>query len=188
MGFAGEGIDGLEILFWEIFMKKIAILLLGLMLIVSVAACAKKEITYSGSVMIYSSLNREQMNALKKAVEEKFNGITLDYYFGEVERIERKLYAEKDSGQVNADVLMFGGKDNFNELKDKNILKQYESKETKQIESDKRDKDGKYYIVDFDGGISLPIGLVDECINEENAKLLIDFLLSKDAKAIFTGE
>ena len=60
------------------------------------------------TVMLYSSMQEDQLNAIKQAFEKKYPDIKMDYYFAGTGKVITKIATEAKSGQVAADVIWVG--------------------------------------------------------------------------------
>lgn len=72
--------------------------------------------------MLYSSMQEDQLNAIKKAFEKKYPDIKLDYYFAGTGKVITKIATEAKSGQVAADVIWVGDPADYIGFKSMNIL------------------------------------------------------------------
>lgn len=140
-------------------MKKIlSLLLVCLMLVMTVTGCSNAqesntqsdettgtaEQTYSGTVMLYSSMQEEQLQAVKEAFEKEYPGITMEYYFASGGKVITKMTTEAQAGQINADVIWLGDPSDYEGFKKNGYLQQYTSSETDHIASNYTDADGYY--------------------------------------------
>ena len=106
---------------------------------------APKAAAATDTVMLYSSMQEDQLNAVKKAFEKKYPNIKLDYYFAGTGKVKTKIFTEAKSGQVAADVIWVGDPaDYIGFKKDGNILQKYESPEAKNIDKAFIDPEGFY--------------------------------------------
>lgn len=127
-------------------MKKIISIIMILVLGISLfSSCKKKDIVYSGSVMLYTTVDEEVAMALKSSFEKEYPGVVLDYYYGDLDRVNRKIDAEFISGQPNADVVFLSNALTLEELKSKSRIEAYNSKEAKKIPEEYKDKDNFYF-------------------------------------------
>lgn len=82
------------------------------------------------TVMLYSSMQEDQLNAIKQAFEKKYPDIKMDYYFAGTGKVITKIATEAKSGQVAADVIWVGdpadyiGFKKLGILENMNLLKQ----------------------------------------------------------------
>ena len=127
--------------------KNFTIFLTLLMCIVSLYSCKKKEepVIYSGSVMIYTTLDEPVIKAIKTDFENIYPGVVLDYYYGDIDRINNKLDIEYESGQINTDVVFLANELNLENLKQKSMITPYESKELKKISANYKEQNNYYY-------------------------------------------
>ena len=104
----------------------------------------KKAASGGNKVMLYSSMQEDQLNAVKKAFEKKYPDIKLDYYFAGTGKVITKIATEAKSGQVAADVIWVGDPADYIQFKKMGILQKYTSPEAKAIDPVFIDKDGFY--------------------------------------------
>ena len=100
--------------------------------------------TNSNKVMIYSSMQEAQLQAIKKAFETKYPDITMDYYFASGGKVMTKMTTEAQSGQIDADVVWLGDPSDYEGFKKAGYLQQYTSPESSHIAANYIDKDGYY--------------------------------------------
>ena len=62
----------------------------------------------SGTVMLYSSMQEDQLVAIKEGFEKKYPNVKMDYYFAGTGKVITKIATEHQSGQVAADVIWVG--------------------------------------------------------------------------------
>lgn len=136
-------------------MKKalIAILVVALALSMFVA-CSKKgessataetaKKTYSGTVMLYSSMQEAQLQAVKDAFEKAYPGITMEYYFASGGKVLTKMTTESQGGQIAADVVWLGDPCDYEGFKKNGWLEKYSSPEENHIAKAYIDPDGYY--------------------------------------------
>lgn len=167
-------------------MKKIAILLSCIIVSsLSLISCKNQnsKITYSGSVMLYTTLEESIVNDIKYNFEEKYEGIVLDYYFGNADLVKDKLKSSFDLDLPEVDVIIINNKNDLQNFKNSNYVTEYISKEDKRIKDEYKGILNDYYVVASDeNGNENYIALVSNSMNTDNAKLLIDYLLSKNGQ------
>lgn len=105
---------------------------------------ATEEKTYSGKVMMYSSMQEEQLTAIKEGFEKKYPGITMEYYFAGTSKVVTKISTEAQSGHVDADVIWVGDAADYVSFKEAGILQQYTSPEAANLNPVYVDADGYY--------------------------------------------
>lgn len=93
------------------------------------APSAPEQKTYSGKVMLYSSMQEDQLIAIKQAFENKYPGITMEYYFAATSKVVTKISTEAQAGHVDADVVWVGDASDYVSFKNAGILQQYTSPE-----------------------------------------------------------
>lgn len=141
-------------------------------------SCAKKEQrALNGSVMLYTTLDEPVAMQLKMAFEEEYPSMVLDYYYGDIDRVTKKLDSEFENGQPNADVVFLSNVLSLEDLKSKSRLEEYESSESKKINKNFKDKENFYTAASV---TTMGIGFnknLDYGIDEKNApKTWNDFL------------
>lgn len=169
-------------------MKKTIALLLAILTVFGLAACGKTDApvasnqaaptqeaivevapaddanNYSGTVMLYSSMQEDQLVAIKQGFEAKYPGITVEYYFAGTSKVVTKISTEAQAGHVDADVIWVGDAADYVSFKKANILQQYSSPEAEgAIDAKFIDPEGYYTAARLVGvGISYNTGLVTE--------------------------
>ena len=107
-------------------------------------APAAPEQTYSGKVMLYSSMQEDQLVAIKEGFEKKYPGVTMEYYFAGTSKVVTKISTEAQAGHVDADVIWVGDAADYVSFKDEGILQQYSSPEAAGLDPAYIDADGYY--------------------------------------------
>lgn len=102
-------------------------------------AKAKRE----GEVMLYTSLDTKIVDAIIKPFEEAY-GIKVRYYRGGSADVPSKILAEADAGRVQADVADASDVGAFLLMKQRNLLKPYDSPAAKSVAANLRDPDGTW--------------------------------------------
>ena len=107
---------------------------------------AKKEEgpKYSGKVMLYSSMQEAQLQAVEEAFEKAYPGIDMEYYFASGGKVITKMTTEAQGGQINADVIWLGDPSDYEGFKTEGYLQKYTSPETNHIAKNYSDADGYY--------------------------------------------
>ena len=105
---------------------------------------APKAAAATDTVMLYSSMQEDQLNAVKKAFEKKYPNIKMDYYFAGTGKVITKIATDAKSGQVAADVIWVGDPADYIGFKKLGILQKYESPEAKNIDKAFIDPEGYY--------------------------------------------
>ena len=120
-------------------MKKVCVIVLALTLaLLSVSAFA------AGKVMLYSSMQEAQLQAVKEAFEAKYPDITMDYYFASGGKVITKMSTEAQAGQIEADLVWLGDPSDYEGFKAAGYLQPYTSSETDHIPANYSDADGYY--------------------------------------------
>jgi len=110
----------------------------------SAAPSSESGNTGSGKVMMYSSMQEDQLMAIKKAFEAKYPNIKMEYYFAGTSKVITKIATEAQAGQVDADVIWVGDPADYVSFIEQNILQQYSSPEATTIDPAYIEKDGYY--------------------------------------------
>ena len=98
----------------------------------------------SGTVMLYSSMQEDQLIAIKRGFEKKYPKIKLEYYFAGTSKVMTKIATEAQAGRVGADVIWVGDPADYVSFKELGILEVYNSPEAAAIDPTYIDKDGYY--------------------------------------------
>ena len=143
-------------------MKKIVALMLALIMVLSMASVAMAE--PSGKVMLYSSMQEAQLQAIEQAFEAKYPTVDMEYYYAGGGKLVTKMTTEaKDGGQIASDVVWLGDPSDYEAFKANGWLEPYVSPETEHIAKEYMDPEGYYTagrLVTM--GIAWNVGLVDE--------------------------
>ena len=99
------------------------------------------EQTYSGKVMLYSSMQEDQLMAIKEGFEKKYPGVTMEYYFAGTSKV---ISTEAQAGHVDADVIWVGDAADYVSFKEEGILQQYSSPEAAGLDPNYIDAEGYY--------------------------------------------
>ena len=121
-------------------MKRIIVALL----VCALLALASGAWAASGKVMLYSSMQEDQLVAVKRGFEAKHPDIVMDYYFAGTGRVITKIATEHQAGQVAADVIWVGDPSDYLSFKKEGILAEYRSPEAGAIAAKFIDADGQY--------------------------------------------
>ncbi len=128
-------------------MKRIAIVTVALAAI-ALASCAGGKKDAAGAapqkLMIYTSMKEVLIGDLKNAFVAKYPNISVDYYSAGAGKIMAKLAAERQSGQIVADVLWTSEVPDFLSLRKEGMLEAYKSPEAEMSTSPVKDPDGYF--------------------------------------------
>ncbi|MDD3428461.1 MAG: ABC transporter substrate-binding protein [Oscillospiraceae bacterium] len=108
------------------------------------AAAPTQNTDASGTVMLYSSMQEDQLIAIKEAFEAKYPKVKMEYYFAGTSKVITKIATEAQAGQVDADVIWVGDPADYVSFKEQDILQPYTSPEAAAIDSVYIDADGYY--------------------------------------------
>jgi len=125
-------------------MKKIVAMLLAMIMVLSMAAFAAAEAP-SGKVMLYSSMQEAQLQAIEAAFEAKYPGVDMEYYYAGGGKLVTKMTTEaQNGGQIAGDLVWLGDPSDYEHFKANGWLQPYTSPETDHIAAEYSDKDGYY--------------------------------------------
>ena len=140
-------------------MKKLVALLLAL----TVLAMASVAMA-GGKVMLYSSMQEAQLQAIEQAFEAKYPNVDMEYYYAGGGKLVTKMTTEaQDGGQIASDLVWLGDPSDYEAFKANGWLQPYVSPETEHIAKEYMDPEGYYTagrLVTM--GVAWNIGLVDE--------------------------
>ena len=142
-------------------MKKIVALALAMIMVLAVTAALAEP---SGEVMLYSSMQEAQLQAIKKAFEAKYPTVEMKYFYAGGGKLVTKMTTEaQGDGQIACDVVWLGDPSDYEAFKANGWLQPYVSPETEHIAKEYMEAEGYYTagrLVTM--GIAWNIGLVDE--------------------------
>ena len=125
-------------------MKKTVAIILALVMVMSMAAMALAE-TPSGKVMLYSSMQEAQLQAIEQAFEAKYPTVDMEYYYAGGGKLVTKMTTEaQDGGQIASDLVWLGDPSDYEAFKANGWLEPYVSPETDHIAKEYMDPDGYY--------------------------------------------
>ena len=155
-------------------MKKFVALVLSLIMVLSMASVAMAE--PSGKVMLYSSMQEAQLQAIEQAFEAKYPSVDMEYYYAGGGKLVTKMTTEaQDGGQIACDVVWLGDPSDYESFKANGWLMPYVSPETDHIAKEYIDAEGYYTagrLVTM--GIAWNIGLVEEADAPKTWEDLLD--------------
>lgn len=140
-------------------MKKAIVIVLTVCMLFAFASCSKKQAaepapasttekvetkTYSGKVMLYSSMQEAQLQAVEEAFEKAYPGVDMEYYYAGGGKVITKMTTEAQGGQIAADVVWLGDPSDYEGFKKQGWLEKYTSPETNHIAKNYSDADGYY--------------------------------------------
>ncbi|HEY8476155.1 MAG TPA: extracellular solute-binding protein [Chloroflexota bacterium] len=102
-------------------------------------AKAKQE----GAVMLYTSLDTKIVDSIIQPFQERY-GIKVEYFRAGSAQVSGKVLAEADAGKVLADVVDASDVGAFLAMKERGLLKPYESPAAKSVPKELRDPDGTW--------------------------------------------
>ncbi|WP_438349341.1 ABC transporter substrate-binding protein [Paenibacillus sp. FA6] len=98
----------------------------------------------SGKLSFYTSQPEEDATQLVQAFNVKYPDVQVETFRSGTEEVAAKIQAEKQAGQVQADVLLLADSVTFESLKSQDLLMSYKSAERDQIADELMDADGMY--------------------------------------------
>ena len=154
-------------------MKKIVALLLAMIMVLAVTAALAEP---SGKVMLYSSMQEAQLQAIEQAFEAKYPTVDMEYYYAGGGKLVTKMTTEaQDGGQIACDLVWLGDPSDYEAFKASGWLQPYVSPETDHIAKEYMDAEGYYTagrLVTM--GIAWNIGMVNEEDAPKNWNDLLD--------------
>ena len=124
-------------------MKKFAAMLLALIMVLSMAVAVAE--TPSGKVMLYSSMQEAQLQAIEAAFEAKYPTVDMEYYYAGGGKLVTKMTTEYQSdNQIDCDVVWLGDPSDYEGFKASGWLQPYVSPETEHIAKEYMDAEGYY--------------------------------------------
>ena len=131
-------------------MKKIVAMMLALIMVLSMVSVAMAE--PSGKVMLYSSMQEAQLQAIEQAFEAKYPGVDMEYYYAGGGKLVTKMTTEaQDGGQIACDVVWLGDPSDYESFKANGWLMPYVSPETDHIAKEYIDAEGCLSVPDRQG-------------------------------------
>lgn len=120
--------------------KKIStfIMALGLGMTVAGSAAANEKL------IVYTSMKESLIGALKTKFAEKHPEVAMDYQSAGAGKLMAKIAAEKESGQIMADIIWTSEVPDFFKMKESGMLEPYVSKEVENIVNPIPDFDGSF--------------------------------------------
>ncbi|MCM3410374.1 ABC transporter substrate-binding protein [Metabacillus litoralis] len=141
-------------------MKKLKTGFLMLLLSLALVACGSEESSSNsdntesngettetaieGDLSFYTSQPDEDAQKLVDAFKEKYPEVNVQTYRSGTEEVISKIKAEKEAGDVQADVLLVADSVTFEDLKEEDMLLEYKSEELSEIPANLVDADGMY--------------------------------------------
>ncbi|MBN8892666.1 MAG: hypothetical protein ABS99_00635 [Acetobacteraceae bacterium SCN 69-10] len=96
-----------------------------------------------GAVMLYTSLDTKIVDAIIKPFTAQY-GIKVEYYRGGSADVTAKVLAEADAGQIRADIVDASDIGAFLAMKQRGLLRAYDSPAAKAVAANLRDPDGMW--------------------------------------------
>ena len=124
-------------------MKKWFALMLAAVMVMSMAAASAEG--PKGKVMLYSSMQEAQLQAIEKAFEAKYPTVDMEYYYAGGGKLVTKMTTEaQDGGQIASDLVWLGDPSDYVGFKANGWLEPYVSPETDHIAKEYMDAEGYY--------------------------------------------
>ena len=151
-------------------MKKMLVLVLALCVLFCTAA-----VYADGKVMLYSSMQEDQLMAIEKAFEAKYPDIDMEYYYASGGKVITKVNTEAQAGKIEADIIWTGDPSDYEGFKASGWLQPYSSPEADHIADTYIDPEGYYTAARLvTMGISWSTMFVDEADAPKNWNELLD--------------
>ena len=125
-------------------MKKFVSLCVALVMVLAMFCFTASAEEPSGKVMLYSSMQEDQLMAIEKAFEAKYPGIDMEYFYAGGGKVITKMATEAQAGQIQADIVWLGDPSDYEGFKKAGYLQQYSSPEADHIAKEYIDADGYY--------------------------------------------
>lgn len=116
------------------FVVMLVVFSLCLVFLLSVNQPAKAQSEPSGIVMLYSSMQEDQLIAIKQAFEDLYPNVRMEYYFAGTGKVVTKIAAEAQAGRVGADIIWVADPTEYISFKKLGILEAYSSPEAAAID------------------------------------------------------
>ena len=121
-------------------MKKLFSVVLALCLVLAASGAMA-----AGKVMLYSSMQEAQLQAIEQAFEAKYPDVDMEYYYAGGGKLVTKMTTEaQDGGQIASDLVWLGDPSDYEAFKANGWLQPYVSPETEHIAAEYMDPEGYY--------------------------------------------
>ena len=125
-------------------MKKLVSVILSVVMLLTVFSFASAEAP-TGKVMLYSSMQEAQLQAIEQAFEAKYPGVDMEYDYAGGGKLVTKMTTEaQDGGQIASDLVWLGDPSDYEVFKANGWLEPYVSPETEHIAKEYMDPEGYY--------------------------------------------
>ena len=122
--------------------KILAVIMTLAMLLAAAGAVAEAP---SGKVMLYSSMQEAQLQAIEQAFEAKYPTVDMEYYYAGGGKLVTKMTTEaQNGGQIASDLVWLGDPSDYEVFKANGWLEPYVSPETEHISAAYMDPEGYY--------------------------------------------
>ncbi len=122
--------------------KILAVIMTLAMLLAAAGAVAEAP---SGKVMLYSSMQEAQLQAIEQAFEAKYPTVDMEYYYAGGGKLVTKMTTEaQNGGQIASDLVWLGDPSDYEVFKANGWLEPYVSPETEHISASYMDPEGYY--------------------------------------------
>ena len=132
-----------------VFKRRIMVMALVLISLMTLTGCqesvAKTEtIKQEGSLTIYTSMPDADIQVLSEAFNKTYPDVEVSVFRSGTEEVVSKIMAEKEVGNISADVLLIADAGTFETLKNEDLLMSYKSKELQGISKEYYDEANTY--------------------------------------------
>ena len=125
--------------------KKIFTLLMILSFTILAGGCGQNQSTNAGNkLVIYTSMKESLIGGIIEGFKKQNPGVEIDYQSAGAGKIMAKLEAERQSGQMLADIIWTSEVPDFYEMKNKGMLEQYQPTNFNEILNPFEDYDGSF--------------------------------------------
>jgi iron(III) transport system substrate-binding protein len=134
---------------------KVKKIILGLVLLISAAACfgkgqnetsgTKNVSSAPSSLLVYTSKPDEDIAVVVNAFRKKYPEIQIEVFRSGTEEVISKIYAEREGGRILADVVLLADNVTFERLKEDKLLLAYDAPDARNLDAAYFDQDKMYY-------------------------------------------
>ena len=156
-------------------MKKTLLLVLVFCLLAGVTAAYA-----DGKVMLYSSMQEDQLMAIEKAFEAAHPDIDMEYYYASGGKVITKVTTEAQAGKIEADVIWTGDPSDYEEFKKAGKSPAPARKIAADTEATAPDAD----VILLMGGDTPPAYDWDAFLSKDLNRVVASTILSRDAASI----
>jgi len=132
-----------------IFKRRILVIALVLISLMTLTGCQESAaptavVKQAGKLTVYTSMPEADIQVLSEAFNKTYPDIEVSVFRSGTEEVVSKIMAEKEVGNISADVLLLSDSRTFEILKNEDLLMSYKSKELKGISKKYYDEANTY--------------------------------------------